>query len=699
MEPGAPGTFAQSNIPVIHLQESTSQFQLDDKDELQQPKQHIMHGRHQQHWDDHSSQQEQFEQNQSKRPEQRQQHVDEQRNSAESNSFALHLQQFTSQPQGENQRYRLKDNKHEQQQEQEKKLMEGELQQQQNQQEDHSNQQELFQQSQPQHVEQGQPHFNEQSENLWLETLQVQQQQQKEEQEQHPHQEKQQYMQQSLQTHQQLQQLQLQPQVQQQQFNQQSLQAVTSGQYTSRSITFSYLVETILPHLSREKAECVSAILLKFKRNEITKNDFVSGTRKVVGDQILVQTVKQIQKKATLATSSTATLHHTLSAFGGPISGGHSSGDMLQEQMCIQMPSAPPSSAVGPEISTSEKVPLFGQNNCYESCPSNQPPRKKQKVSGDYLDQRVDPLNDITTISGVNLREEEEKLFAGPKDESCVAEAIRKVVQEEEERIFLQKGPLRAKIAGIMAKYGIKYLSTDSERCLSLCIEEHLRTVIGQLIRLSKQRVDLERVSHKVVLTSDIQHQILAVNKKVKVDLEKKQAEEEEKLQKLYGKSLTENNASTEGEKDESHAKIQRTYKEYDEMRSNAANAAVRAAIGGDDMLLKWQRMAEQAQQKHKGTLYQASNTCTNRDVSRKNMVGRLEAGNEFDRLDAPSTGIIQNLGREYPSSQCTQTEPVHTICVKDVIALLERKPHMTKSTLLYCLYERYEECNKEKPF
>ncbi|XP_057850825.2 transcription initiation factor TFIID subunit 4b isoform X3 [Cryptomeria japonica] len=653
---GAPGTFAQSNIPVIHLQESTSQFQLDDKDELQQPKQHIMHGRHQQHWDDHSSQQEQFEQNQSKRPEQRQQHVDEQRNSAESNSFALHLQQFTSQPQGENQRYRLKDNKHEQQQEQEKKLMEGELQQQQNQQEDHSNQQELFQQSQPQHVEQGQPHFNEQSENLWLETLQVQQQQQKEEQEQHPHQEKQQYMQQSLQTHQQLQQLQLQPQVQQQQFNQQSLQAVTSGQYTSRSITFSYLVETILPHLSREKAECVSAILLKFKRNEITKNDFVSGTRKVVGDQILVQTVKQIQKKVVIPQgiccrskcAFRCLQHH------------------LPQQLVLR--------------SVHQK-------------------RKKQKVSGDYLDQRVDPLNDITTISGVNLREEEEKLFAGPKDESCVAEAIRKVVQEEEERIFLQKGPLRAKIAGIMAKYGIKYLSTDSERCLSLCIEEHLRTVIGQLIRLSKQRVDLERVSHKVVLTSDIQHQILAVNKKVKVDLEKKQAEEEEKLQKLYGKSLTENNASTEGEKDESHAKIQRTYKEYDEMRSNAANAAVRAAIGGDDMLLKWQRMAEQAQQKHKGTLYQASNTCTNRDVSRKNMVGRLEAGNEFDRLDAPSTGIIQNLGREYPSSQCTQTEPVHTICVKDVIALLERKPHMTKSTLLYCLYERYEECNKEKPF
>ena len=42
--------------------------------------------------------------------------------------------------------------------------------------------------------------------------------------------------------------------------------------------------------------------------------------------------------------------------------------------------------------------------------------------------------------------------------------------------------------------------------------------------------------------------------------------------------------------------------KEEDEkMRTNAANVAARAAYGGDDMMSKWQLMAEQAKQKREG--------------------------------------------------------------------------------------------------
>lgn len=36
-------------------------------------------------------------------------------------------------------------------------------------------------------------------------------------------------------------------------------------------------------------------------------------------------------------------------------------------------------------------------------------------------------------------------------------------------------------------------------------------------------------------------------------------------------------------------------------MRATAANVAARAAVGGDDMLSKWQLMAEQARQKREG--------------------------------------------------------------------------------------------------
>lgn len=43
--------------------------------------------------------------------------------------------------------------------------------------------------------------------------------------------------------------------------------------------------------------------------------------------------------------------------------------------------------------------------------------------------------------------------------------------------------------------------------------------------------------------------------------------------------------------------------KEDDKMRAHAANSAARAAIGGDDVLSKWQLMAEQARQKRDGAV------------------------------------------------------------------------------------------------
>jgi len=44
-----------------------------------------------------------------------------------------------------------------------------------------------------------------------------------------------------------------------------------------------------------------------------------------------------------------------------------------------------------------------------------------------------------------------------------------------------------------------------------------------------------------------------------------------------------------------------------------------------------------------------------------------------------------------------SQIKPIRNISVKDVVALLEREPQMTKSTILYRLYERQAQCSKEK--
>ncbi|CAK7347452.1 unnamed protein product [Dovyalis caffra] len=350
-------------------------------------------------------------------------------------------------------------------------------------------------------------------------------------------------------------------------------------------------------------------------------------------------------------------------------------------------------SVAGVNARTPPKKPSVGQKKPFEALGSSPPASsKKQKVSGAFSDQSIEQLNDVTAVSGVNLREEEEQLFSGPKEDSRVSEASRRVVQEEEERLILQKTPLQKKLGEIMAKCGLKNIGNDVERCLSLCVEERMRGLISNLIRLSKQRVDAEKPRHQTLITSDVRQQIMTMNRKAREEWEKKQAEAE-KLQKV-NEPEGENGGEGEKEKDEGRGKSVKANKEEDDkMRTTAANVAARAAVGGDDMLSKWQLMAEQARQKREGGTDGASGSQPVKDVSRqplspsrRNVKENLEA--EKRSPAAPSaSGAVRKFGKN--QAIVPQTKVVRTISVKDVMAVLEREPQMSRSTLIYQLYER----------
>ncbi|XP_061355678.1 transcription initiation factor TFIID subunit 4b-like [Gastrolobium bilobum] len=353
-----------------------------------------------------------------------------------------------------------------------------------------------------------------------------------------------------------------------------------------------------------------------------------------------------------------------------------------------------PSNASGIIARTSLKKPSVGQKKPLEALGSSPPPpSKKQKASGGSVEQSIEQLNDVTAVSGVDLREEEEQLFSGPKEDSRISEASRKAVQEEEERLILQKAPLQKKLIDIMAKSGLKGMSNDVEKCLSLCVEERMRGLISNLIRLSKQRVDFERTRHRTVVTSDVRQQIMTINRKVRDEWEKKQAEAE-KLRKLND---VESNNGVEGdkEKDDGRSKSTKVNKEEDDkMRTNAANVAARAAVGGDDMLSKWQLMAEQARQKREGGMDMSSGSQPAKDVNRKSLStsGKNTKDNQEGEKKGPTTflatsGAARKHGRNH--SLAPQTRVARSISVKDVIAVLEREPQMSKSPLIHRLYER----------
>ncbi|THU71616.1 hypothetical protein C4D60_Mb04t03340 [Musa balbisiana] len=359
-----------------------------------------------------------------------------------------------------------------------------------------------------------------------------------------------------------------------------------------------------------------------------------------------------------------------------------------QVDQIVQISSATPPLG-GATAKTPSKKPSVGQKKLFEAPGSSPPmPSKKQKTSGTSLDQSIEQLNDVTAVSGVNLREEEEQLLSGLKEESRASEATRRIVQEEEDRLLLLKAPLQRKLSDIMLKCGLKNIGGDAERCLSMCVEERLKGLISYLIRLSKQRVDIEKSRHRFVITSDVRRQILLVNQKTKEEWDKKQAEESEKLRKV---NEIDGNTGVDAEKDKEDGRpkaLKANKEEDDKMRATAANVAARAAVGGDDMLSKWQLMAEQARQKREGFDGAPGKTASSKPLLSLGRSSREKQESEKKGSSAVSaSGSTRRFGRK--NALESHPKVARNVSLKDVIAVLEREPQMSKSSLIYRLYER----------
>nr|CAD1837860.1 unnamed protein product [Ananas comosus var. bracteatus] len=112
------------------------------------------------------------------------------------------------------------------------------------------------------------------------------------------------------------------------------------------------------------------------------------------------------------------------------------------------------------------------------------------------------------------------------------------------------------------------HLSEDEES-----VEEYLLRLITRARKMSKQRVVIEKTKHQIVITRDIRKEIASINQKAE-EWDRRQAEVAEEL-------------------------LPQRKEKHDEV--TAANVAVRAAVGGNDLASRWQLMYKEAQQKREG--------------------------------------------------------------------------------------------------
>ncbi|XP_024197039.1 transcription initiation factor TFIID subunit 4b-like [Rosa chinensis] len=315
------------------------------------------------------------------------------------------------------------------------------------------------------------------------------------------------------------------------------------------------------------------------------------------------------------------------------------------------------------------KMPM----ECFTASP---PPSKKQKVADDEIDtdqEGIEQLRDVVSVSGVNLVEEQERmlLLSVPKKRQAFGKLV---LQENQEGLVLQKIPLQKKLAGIMGRCGLRIgVDKDVERCLSMCVEERMRRIICNLIRQSKQWVDCEKSRHHTVSTSDVKQEIMILNKKAGEELL-------EKAQKLNEAKVSTNGfegVNYKDKHDDGHDKMRRS--------TAAANVAALAALGGHDILAKWQLKADQlAREKRRGKDVNHKATST----AGRTMNGNVEAEKRggVEALVSAAGSVVGKFGRNCRVMMMPQTKVAGTrsISVKDVIAVLEKEPQRSKSTLIY---------------
>ncbi|PIA32172.1 hypothetical protein AQUCO_04500045v1 [Aquilegia coerulea] len=435
----------------------------------------------------------------------------------------------------------------------------------------------------------------------------------------------------------------------------------TTEQFSSSAIRLSILLQTVIPHLDKSQLRQLQLLVLKHQRREIHRDKFLMCFRLLVGRQFLFRQIQELQKQTQPSTAKTSLKRHAIS-----------------------------------------KEPLKAPDSY------SLPPCKRIKVFGVFLEQSTEEVNDI---SGVNIRGEENQLLAEHEEECQTLKKAQMFVQEEE-KLILQKTPLRRKLAEIISKYDITCISNNVERCLSICVEKRMRGLISDLIRLSKMRVDFEMSTHQTLIISDVHHQVQMMKCKEVEVYEGRQAEENAMLQNATeANKVREDNISATTASDAVQTAVgqndillkwqlmakQARQKRGHRMLGNeveedntraikwqrmAANIAVRTAVGGDDMQLKWQLMAEQARQKVEGR--ECKDAQPTKDENQVVLSTPRRPSRDSQEHENKNSFAANNAPRPITSRE----KPVRHLSARDVIAFLEREPQMSKSALLYRLYE-----------
>uniref|UniRef100_A0A452GML8 TAFH domain-containing protein n=1 Tax=Gopherus agassizii TaxID=38772 RepID=A0A452GML8_9SAUR len=197
--------------------------------------------------------------------------------------------------------------------------------------------------------------------------------------------------------------------------------------------------------------------------------------------------------------------------------------------------------------------------------------KNKIKENGTTAFRDEDDINDVTSMAGVNLSEENACILA--TNSEVVGTLIRSCADEP----FLSPEALQKKILDIGKRHDIMEPNSDVVNLISHATQERLRGLLEKLTVIAQHRMTTYKESNKYILSSDTRAQLKFLEK---LDHMEKQRKDEEEREMLLRAAKSRSN-----KEDPEQLRLKQKAKEMQQlelaqMQQREANLTALAAIG-----------------------------------------------------------------------------------------------------------------------
>uniref|UniRef100_A0A8B9IYS1 TATA-box binding protein associated factor 4b n=1 Tax=Amazona collaria TaxID=241587 RepID=A0A8B9IYS1_9PSIT len=193
------------------------------------------------------------------------------------------------------------------------------------------------------------------------------------------------------------------------------------------------------------------------------------------------------------------------------------------------------------------------------------------KANGATSFRVEDDINDVTSMAGVNLNEENACILA------TNSELIGTVIRSCADEPFLSSEALQKKILNIGKRHDIMELNSDVVNLISHATQERLRGLLEKLTVIAQHRVSTHKGSDSYMVSSDTRAQLRFLEELDR--LEKRRRDEEEREMLLRAAKSRSNKEDPEQLRLKQKAKEMQQL-ELAQMQQREANLTALAAIG-----------------------------------------------------------------------------------------------------------------------